>query len=101
MLHSASHWDSCGQTRPQIAGSGFAERRILAAAAMSPVATVDEIRDRDLYRATVDAHRLLAAQTALGFERGVGQRVALVHFAEVVCALARVAHRHGRFLRAL
>ena len=39
MLHSASHWDSCGQTRPQIAGSGFAERRIFAAPAMSPVAT--------------------------------------------------------------
>ena len=39
MLHSASHWVSCGQTRPQIAGSGFAVRKIFAAPAMSPIAT--------------------------------------------------------------
>jgi len=36
--HFSSHCDSCGQTRPQIAGNGLAERRILAAPGMSPAA---------------------------------------------------------------
>ena len=39
MWHWASHWFSCGQTRPQIDGSGLAPRRICAALGMSPAAT--------------------------------------------------------------
>ena len=37
--HSFSHWSSCGQTRPQTAGSAFFSRISRAAPAKSPAAT--------------------------------------------------------------
>src|SRR3970040_2053379 len=77
----AGGWASAGSSGPRACRPG-----------------VDELGDRDLHRAALDAHRVLAAQAAFGLECRVRQRVALVDLAEVVRALLRVAYRHRRLV---
>ena len=60
---SFSHWSSCGQTRPQMAGSAFFSRMQPGRAGeVARGHQLDEPRDVDLDRAAVDAGRLLALQ---------------------------------------
>ena len=86
-MHLPSHWFSCGQTRPQMAGSMSPREWYRDAAEVLRADLLDKAGDVDVDGAALNTERLLAVEAALG----LGQRhllgEALVDGAEVAGAL--------------
>jgi hypothetical protein len=53
--HCASHWLSCGQTRPQTEGNGLDSWIASSAPEVAHQQVADEARDVDAHRAALDA----------------------------------------------
>ncbi len=90
-----SHCSSCGQTRPQTAGSALVcLDRADRGGKVARGDAADEAGDVDAHRAAVDAARLLAGQAARGLLAGELGRVAQGHLVEVAHALDRLLLGH-------
>ena len=99
-MHCASHWLSCGQTRPQIDGEEVAllDRRE-GAREVAHEDVADEARDVDVDGAALDAGGAHALDAALGLLQRVDHPVAEVHLEEVPGALDVVPLGHLRRVR--
>ncbi len=94
-VQTSSHWDSCGQTRPQMAGSEFVSLSFQAASRKSPgLDELDEARDVDGHGAAGDALGIGAVEAAPGLLLGHLRRQAEVDLLEIAVADIRRAFRH-------
>ena len=92
-----SHRRSCGQTRPQISGSGLVSCASAAASCDAAFARqLQPVRDVVVQRALPRAVRIAAVQAAPGLVLGLGVAEAAVHLAPVaaLAQLQRDPRRH-------
>jgi hypothetical protein len=97
--HCASHWLSCGQTRPHTEGNGLDSW--IASTRRRQVAhqqVADEARDVDAHRAALDAGGLRALDAALGLAQRSLPAVAQVHLVEAHRARRSIALGHGHLV---